>query len=941
MNPDRWQQIEALYRAAREPQKRAAVLAGADPELRREVEALLAREATGSTQTIVGTGVGTQLGPYKIEAPIGAGGMGEVFRATDTRLHRTVAIKILPRDKVADPDRKKRFLQEARAASALNHPNIVTLYDIASSNGIDYLVMEYVPGKSLDKLIAPKGLPLAEALNYAQQIANGLAAAHAAGIVHRDMKPGNVMVTAESQTKILDFGLAKLTEHAPGAEGETRTQESALTEAGTVMGTVAYMSPEQASARPLDHRTDIFSLGVMLYEMLAGTRPFRGKSHVETMHAIIHDPAPPLSSVPPRLQEILEKALEKDPKDRYQHAGDLALDLRRVERSPGATSAARVGPAPPTGSGTRLPAWIPWTIAGLAVAALVAVLAWPRPRTSGREPVKFAFGPPRDLALAGLIQDSALSPDGRRIAVVLKDETGASAIWVRSLDSQEPRRMDGTDDSSFVFWSPDGQFLGFFAQGKLKKIALAGGPPQNICTTTPGLGATWSPAGEIVFNPINRAPLMRVSAAGGTPQPLTTLDSSRQENSHRWPSFLPDGRHFLFTARSSQKENTAIYAGSLDSKEIKRILTEQSNGVYVPPGYILFARDGSLMAQRFDAERLELSGEAFPVTGNVDHRTASANAFFSASADGTVIAYSEGSAISQLTWFDHDGTNRGTLGAKGSYTDPRFSLDGKLLALTIPDPESGNRDIWILEVASGSLTRFTTNPANDWQPVWSPDGKYLAFASDRTPHSSIYRKAVNGNGEEELLVLGGSTGGAFTTDWSHDGRLLAYELDTLDAKEDMWLLPLFGDRKPQPFLTTRFTENFVKFSPDSKTAAYVSNESGVMEVYVAGIDKPGKQRVSSGGGVWPVWRPDGKELYFRSQGILSAVEIKQDGGSVSFGAPRALFPTCDTDASRYDISPDGKRFLFSCPAEDTRKRSITVAIGWLDMLKNPGQQTGR
>jgi Tol biopolymer transport system component len=867
--------------------------------------------------------------------------MGEVFRATDTRLHRTVAIKILPRDKVADPDRKKRFLQEARAASALNHPNIVTLYDIASSNGIDYLVMEYVPGKSLDKLIAPKGLPLAEALNYAQQIANGLAAAHAAGIVHRDMKPGNVMVTAESQTKILDFGLAKLTEHAPGAEGETRTQESALTEAGTVMGTVAYMSPEQASARPLDHRTDIFSLGVMLYEMLAGTRPFRGKSQVETMHAIIHDPAPPLSSVPPRLQEILEKALEKDPKDRYQHAGDLALDLRRVERSPGATSAARVGPAPPTGSGTRLPAWIPWTIAGLAVAALVAVLAWPRPRTSGREPVKFAFGPPRDLALAGLIQDSALSPDGRRIAVVLKDETGASAIWVRSLDSQEPRRMDGTDDSSFVFWSPDGQFLGFFAQGKLKKIALAGGPPQNICTTTPGLGATWSPAGEIVFNPINRAPLMRVSAAGGTPQPLTTLDSSRQENSHRWPSFLPDGRHFLFTARSSQKENTAIYAGSLDSKEIKRILTEQSNGVYVPPGYILFARDGSLMAQRFDAERLELSGEAFPVTGNVDHRTASANAFFSASADGTVIAYSEGSAISQLTWFDHDGTNRGTLGAKGSYTDPRFSLDGKLLALTIPDPESGNRDIWILEVASGSLTRFTTNPANDWQPVWSPDGKYLAFASDRTPHSSIYRKAVNGNGEEELLVLGGSTGGAFTTDWSHDGRLLAYELDTLDAKEDMWLLPLFGDRKPQPFLTTRFTENFVKFSPDSKTAAYVSNESGVMEVYVAGIDKPGKQRVSSGGGVWPVWRPDGKELYFRSQGILSAVEIRQDGGSVSFGAPRALFPTCDTDASRYDISPDGKRFLFSCPAEDTRKRSITVAIGWLDMLKNPGQQTGR
>ena len=941
MNPDRWQQIEALYRAARDPQKRTAVLAGADPELRREVEALLAREATGSTQTIVDAAAGTQLGPYKIEAPIGAGGMGEVFRATDTRLHRTVAIKILPRDKVADADRQKRFLQEARAASALNHPNIVTLYDIASDNGIDYLVMEYVPGKSLDKLIAPKGLPLAEALNYAQQIANGLAAAHAAGIVHRDMKPGNVMVTAESQVKILDFGLAKLTEHAPGAEGETRTQESALTEAGTVMGTVAYMSPEQASARPLDHRTDIFSLGVMLYEMLAGTRPFRGKSQVETMHAIIHDPAPPLSSVPPRLQEILEKALEKDPRDRYQHAGDLALDLRRIERSSGAKSAPHAGPASPSGSRPRLPAWIPWTIAGLAVAGLVAVLAWPRPRTSSREPVKFAFEPPGNLTLRGMIQDSAVSPDGRRIAVVLRDQLGATAIWVRPVDSQELRRIDGTDDSNSVFWSPDSQFLAFFAQGKLKKVALIGGPPQNICTTTPGLGIAWSPAGEIIFNPTNRAPLMRVSAAGGTPQPLTTLDSGRQENSHRWPSFLPDGRHFLFTARSSEKENTAIYAGSLDSKEIKRILTEQSNAVYVPPGYILFARDGSLMAQRFDAGRLELSGDAFPVAGNVAQETASANAYFSASADGSVIAYSEGNAARQLTWFDHDGTNLGTLGAKGSYTDPRFSPDGKLLALTIPDPESGNRDIWILELASGSLTRFTTNPANDWQPVWSPDGKYLAFASDRTPHSSIYRKAVNGDGEEELLVPGGSTGGAFTTDWSHDGRLLAYELDTLDAKEDMWLLPLVGDRKPQPFLTTRFTENFVRFSPDSKTAAYVSNESGVMEVYVAGIDKSGKQRVSSGSGIWPVWRPDGKELYFLSQGSLAAAEVKQNAGSVSFGAPRTLFPTCEIAESRYDISPDGKRFLFSCPAEDTKKRSITVAIGWLEMLKNPGQQTGR
>jgi serine/threonine protein kinase len=882
---------------------------------------------------------GDQLGPYEILALIGKGGMGEVYRARDSRLHRDVAIKVLPRDKVADPQRTRRFLQEARAASALSHPNIVTLHDIANVNGTDYLIMEYVPGKSLDMLITPKGLPLAEVLNYAQQIAGGLAAAHAAGIVHRDMKPGNVIVTSESQVKILDFGLAKLVERAPSAEGETQTQEAPLTEAGTVLGTVAYMSPEQASARPLDHRADIFSLGVMLYEMLAGTRPFRGNSRVETMHAIIHDPAPPLASVPPRLEEVLEKALEKDPRDRYQHAGDLALDLRRVERNAGAKSAAQIVASPPTKSR----AWISWAITAIAVASLLGVLLWPRRGAPGREPIRFTFEPPDHTTLVRSHLDTVLSPDGRRIALVLKDASGTNAIWVRPLDAQESRKIDGTDDASNIFWSPDGQFLGFFAQGKLKKIALAGGPPQNICTTAPGIGAAWSPAGEIVFNPSNRAPLMHVSAAGGKPQRLTALDSGRQENSHRYPSFLPDGRHFLFTARSSLKENTAIYVGSLDSREIKRILTEQSNAVYVPPGYILFARDGSLLAERFDAARLELSGEAFPVAGNVDQETPSATAFFTASADGSVIAYSEAShSTDQLTWFDHGGTNLGTLGPKGHYTTPRFSPDGKRLAVTIPDPESGNRDIWILELASGSLTRFTTNPANDWVAAWSPDGKYLAFASDRTPRSSIYRKAADGSGEEELLVPAGDTMGAFTDDWSHNGRLLAYHMDMTDTI-DLWLLPLLGDGKPRPFLKTRFREFGMKFSPDSKTVAYVSNDSGAFEVYVAPIDKPGKQRVSSGGGNQPHWRPDGKELYYLSHESLMAAEVKGSGESVTFGTPGALFQVCQYSSSGsgnpdYDISPDGKRFLFPCRSVDASRRSVSVVIGWLDMVKYPGRQ---
>jgi Tol biopolymer transport system component len=577
----------------------------------------------------------------------------------------------------------------------------------------------------------------------------------------------------------------------------------------------------------------------------------------------------------------------------------------------------------------------------VAVVSLTGILVWPR-REPVRESVRFAFEPPDKTSLVRNQRDAALSPDGARIALVLRDASGTNAIWVRPLDSQGLRRIDGTDGASSIFWSPDGQFLGFFAQGKLKKIALAGGPPQNICTTPPGIGAAWSPAGEIVFNPTNRAPIMRVSAAGGTPQQLTTLDPAREENSHRYPSFLPDGRHFLFTARSSQREKTAIYVGSLDSPKIKRILTEQSNAVYVPPGYILFARDGSLMAQRFDASRLELSGEAFPVTGNVDQETPSANAFFSASADGSVIAYSEGShSMDQLTWFDRSGKKLGTLGPMGDYSTPRFSPDGKRLAVTIPDPESGNRDIWILELASGSLTRFTTNPANDWIPAWSPDSKYLAFASDRTPRSSIYRKAADGSGEEALLVTAGDTMDAFTEDWSHDGRLLGYHAN-MPNSIGLWLLPLEGG-KPRPFLRTRFREYGLKFSPDSRMAAYYSDESGDFEVYVAPIEKPGKQRVSPSSGIQPVWRPDGKELYFLSQGSLMAAEVEGDGESVMFGAPRAAFPFCQyrgsgSGSADYDISPDGKRFLFPCQSVDATKRSVTVMVGWLDMLKHPGRE---
>jgi eukaryotic-like serine/threonine-protein kinase len=900
--PERWQRIEALYHAALENGRDA--LAGADPELRHEVESLLDAAPTGkglldlpaaallSEFRTTQLNAGTCLGPYQIEALIGQGGMGKVYRARDTRLGRTVAIK------TSSACFSERFGREARAIAALNHPHICHLYDV----GPDYLVMEYVEGTPL------KGpFPYDAALKYAKQICDALDAAHQKGIVHRDLKPGNILLSRKG-IKLLDFGLAQM---ETGRDDLTVTQ---LTREGAVMGTPAYMAPEQHEGKRADNRSDIYAVGCVLYEMLTGKR-------VVAERTTLAQP----------FEGVLRTCLESDPDERWQSARDLKHALHWAAQT--ATSAT------PTKSRPR----IFWTIAAIAVASLIGVMVWPPRRTLGRESVRFAFEPPDNTSLVRSQRDSALSPDGRRIAVLLREASGTNTIWVRPLDSQALRRVEGTDDASSIFWSPDGQFLGFFAQGKLKKIALAGGPPQNVCTTAPGIGAAWSPAGEIVFNPTNRAPLMRVSAAGGMPQQLTTLDPARQENSHRYPSFLPDGRHFLFTARSSQKENTAIYVGSLDSRQIKRILTEQSNAIYVSPGYILFARDGLLMAQRFDASRLELSGEAFPVAGNVDQETPSANAFFTASADGSVIAYSEGRhSIDQLTWFDHSGTKLGTLGPMGDYSTPRFSPDGKKLAVTISDAESGNRDIWILALASGSLTRFTTNPANDWIAAWSPDSKYLAFASDRMPRSSIYRKALDGSGEEQLLVPAGDTMGAFTEDWSHDGRLLGYHANTPNSI-DLWLLDLPGGGKPRPFLQIRFRGYGLKFSPDSKMVAYSSNESGTFEVYVAPIDKPGKQRVSFSGGIQPDWRPDGKELYFLSHGSLMAAEVKGDGESITFGTPRAAFSFCQyrgsgSGSADYDISPDGKRFLFPCQSVDAMKRSVTVMVGWLEMVKHPDRR---
>jgi Tol biopolymer transport system component len=694
-------------------------------------------------------------------------------------------------------------------------------------------------------------------------------------------------------SKLLDFGLAKTIGREPAVNDATYTLP--VTGAGAIVGTPRYMAPEQLEGKPADVRSDIYALGLVLQEMLRGPE------------------------TPPVAAEIIKRCLTLDPEDRWQSARDLraALQLAR---------AATPAPAPVKRSNR-----LAWIAASLAACVAVAAVVWPRNGAVTKEPVTFTFAAPATETL--IPWPGVPSPDGRRIAFVAQDVSGKIALWIRPVDSQIPQQIAGTEGASGPFWSPDGKHIGFFAQGKLKRIALSGGPAQNICNINADLGATWSPLGDIVFAPYNRVPLHRVSSAGGTPQPITTLDAGRHENSHRWPHFLPDGRHFLFTARSSMKEDTAVYVGSLDSKEIKRLLTAQSNAEYAPPGYLLFGREGTLMAQRFDTAKLVLTGEAFPVAGGIEHVTPSASALFSVSADGSVLSYMGASrAISQLAWFDRAGANLGSVGSPGEYTQPRLSPDGKRVALVTPDKESGNRDIWLMDVASGGLTRFTFHPANDWFPVWSPDGSQIAYASDRSARSSVYRKAANGTGDEELL-LSPDLGGSMADDWSRDGRFIVYHVGRRNSL-NLWIQPLSGDRKAYPLATTEFTEENARFSPDGKQIAYTSNESGTVEVYVRSLEKPGRVRISTSGGQHPIWRRDGKELFYIAPGgALMAVDMKT-GENFEAGVPKALFRACRASQTLrgaenfYDVGLDGKRFLIDCLAPETKERSITVAIQW-------------
>ncbi len=895
---------------------------------------------------------GKRIGRYEIRSKIGEGGMGEVYAARDEQIHRDVAIKLLPSAFSADADRLRRFEQEAQAAGSLNHPNILVVYDVGSHDGAPYVVSELLEGETLRDRMAGGALPQRKAIDYGLQIAHGLAAAHEKGIIHRDLKPENLFITKDGRVKILDFGLAKLLTRVDSNQSQTDIPtQRADTDPGVVMGTIGYISPEQLRSKPADHRSDIFSFGAILYEMLSGRRAFRGESTADTVSAILREDPPDLSqtnrAVSPALERVVNHCLEKNPEERFHSSRDLAFAIEALSGSASMSgSSDTVLTAIPPSRKKRLDT-LGWIAAAVfLVTTLVLAVLYFRRAEQPSQTMRFPLPAPEKLDYRG---ELALSPDGRHVAFVVTG-AGGKTLWVRSVDSLEARELPGTSDATLPFWSPDSNSIGFFASNKLKKTDLAGGAPQTLAeATADARGAAWGANGTIIFTPGFTTPLSKVSAAGGTVQPLTELDQTREQTSHRWPSFLPDGRRFLYFARAKKKEAEGIYIGSLDSKEGKFLLSTNLRATYAAgpdgtnTGYLLFLRDKTLMAQFFDTTRLELRGEPSIVAEGVltypEEGGPTGYASFSASANGHLIYLRGNITVHQLGWFDRAGKSLGDVGSRGLWYEPSQSPDGSRVVVGRTD--SAASDIWLLDLARGTTTRFTFDAAPDACPLWSADGTRIVFSSNRDGGIfNLFQKISTGAGSDELLLK--TDHNKFADDWfsGEAGEFLLFESDSPQTRYDLWVLPLTGDRKPYPFLQTEFNETHSQFSPDGRFVAYASDESGRAEVYVQTFPATGgKWQVSNGGGDQPQWRNDGKELfYIAPDKTLMAVPIAA-GASLQPGAPVALFATRITtnsltgDRNHFMVTTDGQRFLVNNVLDEGNKEPITFVLNWAANLK--------
>ena len=879
---------------------------------------------------------GRQLGPYEIIAPLGAGGMGEVYKARDTRLDRTVAIKVLPAHLSARPDLKQRFEREARAASSLNHPNICTLHDIGHQEGTDFLVLEYLEGETLATRLERGPQPRDESLRIAAQIADALDKAHRQGLIHRDLKPGNIMLTRNG-AKLLDFGLAKSTSVAGAAAPMTAapTMTSPLTAEGAIVGTFQYMAPEQLEGAEATARSDIFAFGVVLYEMVSGRRPFGGKTQASLVAAILKETPPSIATVqppvPPTLERLIGTCLEKDPEERRQSMHDVLLELRWIAAGDPRTASPSPGslPARPGRAGRERLAWLLAT-AGFLAAAAMLLLQIIGPRKETPLPVHAALLPPEASAFDYQAGPMSVSPDGTMIAFVARSENGTPALWVRDLDRAEARLLQGTTDASMPFWSPDDGSIAYFAPGKLMRISAAGGAPDAICDSSDGFGGTWNREGIIVFNPGWGSGLMRVSAAGGKPSPVTRLDPG--DFVHRHPDFLPDGEHFLFSVRSGESDANALMVGSLDGAAPQHLLTMSSSAVFMLPGSILYWRDGALRAQAFDPDRLELKGDPVVVVHGVRFEPNDGRALFSASAGG-VLAYHGGEGAtskSRLVLRGRDGAELGTVGPPGNYYSPALSPDGRRVAVDNSGVEN-NGDLWVYDLDRPTATRLTFDPADESCPVWSPGGDRLAICSWTRGAASIQILDLTGRVEQRPLV--DTEASEEPSDWSRDDRWLVYERRESTAAEeqgDIWIVSL-ADGTTRPFVASPFREEHGKVSPDGRWLAYTSYESGRPEVYVQPFPDGGRKwQVSTDGGAGPRWRGDGGELYYTApDDTLMAVAIAADP-DLQAKPPVALFPSNIrfSMSAHFDAADDGRRFLINEVLFDESRQPMSLILNW-------------